>query len=570
MNAASAAMQSLVDLHNKNAPAVIPACSGLRSKCGLNQRKELFLADFEKEPSLTQPALPSLWRYEQPPAPSSLYDLRTQSEVLAALLIRPGLLRESFGDLTASDFGGSVHQSLFRTLLKLEEENVEFDIPTVAEAWSGSDKTVGDALAYLSDVLNTHNVELPVGNIRRRAEKLHRLSHLRRLRFLGEALQRHADNAQTDPHALIEKLEVGIGALRAGYDLNGELLPYAPRNLARRPDLVPLSSIEAKSVPWLWEPYLSYGMISLLSGEPGSGKTFLALAFAAALTVGKVPFAGDSCSPHDVVYLSIENSLEYSIRPRFDSLEGDASRFHALRGAVIGEGPKARREGVRLSDIPLLESALKQSKAKFLVVDPIQSFLGAEVDSHRSNETRPILDGLGMLVEKYGVCLLVLRHFSKNSTGSAINRGLGSIDITAAARTEMHAGKRNDQCVLAQAKSNIGPFGPSLGYEIKNDVFRWTGETSITADDLALTGSLAEDERDAVNEATQCLADILKSGPRPANEIFSQTKDLGFSSATMRRAKVKLGVKSRKTAGEKYGHFEWFLEGYEEGPFAAS
>jgi len=508
--------------------------------------------------------------HDQPAAPSSLYDYRTQGEVLMRLIMEPKLLHESFGDLTMSDFGGSVHQSLFRTIVKLSEEKEEFDIVTIAEAWSGGGEAMGDATAYLGNLMDTVGTDFPTTKLRLRIEKLHHLAHLRRLRFLGESLQRHADNAQTDPNALMEKLEIGITALRSGYDLNGEMLPYAPRNLARRPDLIRLSSVEAKPVPWLWQPYLAYGMINLLSGEPGCGKTYLALAFAAALTVGKVPFTGEPCAPHDVVYLSIENSPEYSVRPRFDSLEGNPDRIHVLQGAVTGEGPKARREGVRLSDIPLLESAIKQTNARFLVVDPIQSFLGGEVDMHRSNETRPVMDGLGMLVQKYGVCLLILRHFAKSTAGSAINRGLGSIDLTGAARTEMHAGKRDDQSVLAHAKSNIGPFGKSLGYQIRDGEFRWTGESSVTADDLASTGAMTEEDRDAASEASECLTDILRGGPKLSSEVLTEAKEQGFSERVIRRAKVKLGVKWRKRAGSRHGQFEWFLEDYEDGEIAAS
>lgn len=512
------------------------------------------------QPSLP---LPSIWRYDPVPGPSSLFDLRTQSEVLASLLEHPALLRESVGDLTVSDFGGSLHQSLFRTMVKLAEDNQEFDLVEVAEAWKGG-KEVGDALAYLSGILDIHNVSLSPPLLRRRVEKLHRLSHLRRLRFLGEVLQRQAESEQADPHALMEKVEIGIGALRSGYDINGEMLPYAPRNLLRRPDLVTLSSIEAKPVPWLWRPYLSYGMINLLSGEPGCGKTFLALAFAAALTTGKIPYLGEPCLPHDVVYLSIENSPEYVVRPRFDSLQGDANRLHVLQGAVTGEGPKARREGVRLSDIPLLDSALKQTNARFLVVDPIQSYLGGEVDMHRSNETRPILDGLATLAQKYRACLLILRHFAKSTAGSPINRGLGSIDLTGAARTELHAGRRDQQSAMVHAKTNIGEIGPSIGFEIRDGIFQWTGETSISALDLAASG-MPEEDRDAISEAAQYLDDTLKGGAKPAGEIFSEAKEMGFSISTIRRAKIRLGVKTRKKSGEKYGKFEWYMEGWEDG-----
>src|SRR5579859_8039212 len=327
-----------------------------------------------ERPEATSTGSPS-WRgiglYDASSSPPSLTDVRTEKEVLGALLLQPSLMEE-YGDLGISDFGGSLHQSLFRTMLKLAGEGKDFDVMTVAEEWR-ADKQIGDPVAYLADFFS--GSYFPGSNLRLRVDKLHDRAASRRVRSLGENLQRLAENPQTDPYALMLRVEKAIEDLRAGNDLNGEMLPYRKRNLDRRPDLITLSSVESQPIPWLWRPYLAYGMIHLLSGEPGCGKTWLALAFAAALTVGKVPFVGESCRPHDVVYLSVENSPQYVVRPRFDILEGDANRLHVLQGAVTGEGPKARREGVRLSDIPLLESALKQTGARFLVVDPIQSYL---------------------------------------------------------------------------------------------------------------------------------------------------------------------------------------------------
>ena len=486
--------------------------------------------------------------------------------------MEPNLLRESFGDLTDTDFNGSVHRTLFRTIAKLVEEGKPFDVPELADAW-GAEKAVGDPIAYLSDLIGTEGMDLS-RNIRGRVEKLHRLASLRRLLNFSEAAKCHAQSSQTNPHELIERLKVAIDALSAGYDVNGQLLPYAPRKLARRPDLLTLASVEAQPVPWLWQPYLTYGMLNMLSGDPGAGKTYLALAFAAALTVGKIPYTGDPVAPLNVVYLSTENSPEFVLRARFDALEGDANRFHLLQGAVTGDGSKQRRESARLSDIALLEEAVKQTKARLLVVDPIQSYLGGEVDMHRSNETRPILDGLALLAQRHKVCILILRHFAKATTGSAINRGLGSIDLTGAARSELHAGFRDQQRAMVHAKTNIGELGKSLGYDIRKDgsaagLFLWTGETSITANDLA-AGSMADEERDAVRDAVESLTEMLRGGPRLASDIMSEMREIGVSNSTLRRAKMKLGVQSRKRAGARHGHFEWVLEGYEDGEISAS
>lgn len=518
----------------------------------------------------------SAWRrfnlYDPPAAPASLYDMRTQSEVLARLIMEPNLLQEPFGDLTANDFGGSVHRSLFCTIAKLTEEGKPFDVPELAEAWA-AEKQVADPIFYLSDLLNTEGLDL-ARNLRGRVEKLHKLTALRRVLDVSEKLRRHAESPQTDPYALIETLGLTVEGLRNGYYIDGQLVPHPTRNLARRPDLITLSSVEAQPVPWLWRPYLSYESLNLLSGEPGVGKTYLALSFAAALTVGKIPFSGEPIAPMNVVYLSIENSPKFVVRPRFDALRGDADRFHLLQGAVTGEGPQSRRESVRLSDIALLDETVKRTKAKLIVVDPIQSFLGREVDMHRSNETRPVLDGLILLAERHKACLMICRHFAKATTGSAINRGLGSIDFTAAARSEMHAGLRDKQRTMAHAKNNVGPFGKSLGYDIRDDgsdagEFLWTGEVSTTASDLAANG-MADEERDAVGEAVEALTEMLRGGPKLKSDIVTEMREIGVSNATLRRAKMKLGVQSRKRSGARDGHFEWVLEGYEDGQIAAS
>ena len=104
----------------------------------------------------------------------------------------------------------------------------------------------------------------------------------------------------------------------------------------RRPDLVCLADVAPRAVQWLWDPYLALGMLEMLSGDPGAGKTFVALAAAAAFTNGHTP-SGTRCAPIDVLYLSLENAPAEVVRPRFDALRGDAARLHLLRGSVWSE-----------------------------------------------------------------------------------------------------------------------------------------------------------------------------------------------------------------------------------------
>ena len=210
----------------------------------------------------------------------------------------------------------------------------------------------------------------------------------------------------------------------------------------RRAEIVTLADVVPREVEWLWRPYLPVGMLAMLSGDPGAGKTFLALAVAAALTKGNVPYLRDTCMPLDVLYLSVENDPACVVRPRFDAMGGDPTRLHLIRGSVIGDGNSAEHGAIWLTDVSTLADALGKTHARLLIVDPIQSYLGAEVDAHRANETRPVLDGLARLAEEHGCCVLLLRHLTKAQVGRAIHRGLGSMDFTGAVRCEMLADVR--------------------------------------------------------------------------------------------------------------------------------
>lgn len=315
-----------------------------------------------------------------------------------------------------------------------------------------------------------------------------------------------------------------------------------------KPDLIRLADVAARRVDWLWGPFIPARMLSMISGDPGAGKSFIALAVCADLSRGKLR-DGRIVEPGNSLYLSIENPIAETIRPRFDLLGGDASRFFVLKGTLFAEDGEEQRGAVTLADIPILEAAIAETGARLIVIDPIQSYLGSTVDLHRSNETRPVLDGLSKLAESHGCAVLLLRHLSKQSGGKAIHRGLGSIDLSGAVRSELLAGSLPDNPearALVHIKSNVGRIGGALGYSIDGEGrFTWTGESQITASDL-LAAPDAPEDRSARDDAIQWLSDLLKDGGREQKEVRKLADGAGITYGTLRRAKDALRVRSYK------------------------
>jgi KaiC/GvpD/RAD55 family RecA-like ATPase len=354
-----------------------------------------------------------------------------------------------------------------------------------------------------------------------------------------------------------------------------------------------LAAIDTRPVEWLWRPYLPSGMVAMLSGDPGVGKTYLALAIAAAVTTGRDLVAlaveqsalsnqqsaeksGTFCrrdagttksgdqrykTPADVLYLSVENSPERVVRPRFDALGGDPARFHLLQGVVQATNKGEVLTRARLSDMAVLGEAIRHTGARLLIVDPVQSFLDAKMD--RTDETRPVVDALCGLAEEHGCAVLLIRHLSKANTGRAVARGMGSIDLTGAVRSEILAGSVDGDGALVHVKSNVGELGPALGYAIDaGGRFQWTGESTATAAALLAPEKGTESPRTLV-EAEDFLRQQMDNGHAEVRKVMRDARLMGITERTLRRAKVQLRLVSHKQTGP-LGAWYWEQPGKAE------
>jgi AAA domain len=328
--------------------------------------------------------------------------------------------------------------------------------------------------------------------------------------------------------------------------------PQAPTGIA---DLVYFSDLQLQPVQWLWQDRLASGTLAMISGVPGSGKTWIALAIAAALSRGRVPDTGETCEPCNVMYASMEHGSSEIIHPRFIGLQGDPARFVVLRGAVSETAPS-----LNLRDTAVLEDALQRTHARLLILDSFHSFSGAGLDLHRPPETLLMLKKLARLADRHRCCILLVCHLSNRVHCRAGLRSPGSIEISAALRTEFLAGSSPDapsQPALLQLKSNLGPLAPTLAYKIDQaGGFSWTGVSKLTREEI-LAARPAGAGLPARKFAGDWLREHLQEGSKSQYTVEVAAERDGVAIATLRRAKFDLGVRSVKDGVN--GNWYWTL-----------
>lgn len=302
--------------------------------------------------------------------------------------------------------------------------------------------------------------------------------------------------------------------------------------------LIRMNEVEATEIDWLWYPYIPYGKITVIQGDPGDGKTTVVLAIAAALTTGAaLPESKTAAEPMSVIFQTAEDGLGDTVKPRLVQSGADCGRV-----IVIDESEKE----LSLSDVRI-EQAITLTGAKLFILDPLQAYIGADVDMHRANEIRPVLKRISAVAEKTGCAVVVIGHLNKGANKSQY-RGLGSIDIQAAARSVLTVGRIKGKPytrAIVQGKNNLAPEGAAIGFELDPETgFRWIGTLPITIDEL-LSGVMSE--RDTTyDRAVDFLKAELADGEKPAAFLFEKAASKEIQERTLRSAKQALAIPSFK------------------------
>lgn len=309
--------------------------------------------------------------------------------------------------------------------------------------------------------------------------------------------------------------------------------------------LIHMEDVVSKEVEWLWYPYIPYGKITIIEGDPREGKTTLVLKLAAALSRGlPLPCDDDKeYEPIHIIYQTAEDGIEDTIKPRLEKAGADCSMIR-----VIDETVKK----LSMTD-DRLEQAIIETKARLIILDPIQAYIGATVDMHRANEIRPVLKHLGIIAEKHNCAIILIGHMNKASGSKSTYRGLGSIDIQATASSVLLVARLRDKPnirIMAHDKSSLAPAGDAIGFEMTEDNgMVCIGPYDITIDEL-LSGNEGRGKK-KLDIAENFIKEYFGSNKViPSNEIMMEAAKRSIKRNTLLSAKKKLGITSDKEKAE--------------------
>jgi putative DNA primase/helicase len=336
------------------------------------------------------------------------------------------------------------------------------------------------------------------------------------------------------------------------------------------------SNIEPEPIDWVWKDRFAFGKLVLIAGDPGLGKSQVAIDIIARCTLGNAFPCGEGYAPEcDALILTAEDALKDTVIPRLIASGADRLKVHILTGTKIVGAAAGEEDLFDLTrDVAVLRDVLKtKRKIRIIIIDPLTAYLG-ETQAQKNVQVRKVLTPLIKLVEDCGVLVIGVTHLNK-SAGKAIYRVLDSIAFVALGRIlhlVVQDSDNPDNRKFLCDKTNIGPKPAGLTFiceqvEVqtsKGNIWMsrvsWGTQTiNQTADEaIAAATPGANDKTNAINEAVDFLKGLLADGPVASSEVFEAAKANRIAAATLRRAKKEIGVIARHDESFD-GGWKWCL-----------
>lgn len=316
--------------------------------------------------------------------------------------------------------------------------------------------------------------------------------------------------------------------------------------------MIKMSDVQSQEIEWLWYPFIPYGKLTIVQGDPGDGKTTLVLNIAAKLSKGEgLEEEMKTPEPMNIIYQTAEDGLADTVKPRLETAGADCERI-----LVIDESDKS----LSMAD-ERLEIALQQTGARLLILDPIQAYLGGGMDMNRANEARDMTKKLGALAEKHKCAIVLIGHMNKAAGNKAAYRGMGSIDFFAVARSVLLVGRvegQPDIRAVVQIKNNLAAFGHPKAFRLSEKGFEWQGDYEITADEVL--GGIAP-KANKYEQAKRMLRELAETSHMVSSmEVLELAKEKGISKRTLESAKQDLQIRAKRNNNTWYWDFstaEW-------------
>jgi RecA-family ATPase len=328
----------------------------------------------------------------------------------------------------------------------------------------------------------------------------------------------------------------------------------------------PVSQLTPRQVVWLWQYRLALGKLALLEGDPGLGKSLVALDLCARLSTGRpFPDGTPGPAPASAIVLNGEDGAEDTVRPRLQALGADMERVFI----VDRTGPAFPEPLLFPTHLALLDEALTRTRASLVVIDPIKAFLHPGIVESIEPSVRRALGPLAQLADKHACVMLLHRHLNKSRGSQSLYRGGGSIAFLALCRSgwliapDPQQPKRR---ILAQVKNNLAAPQPSLAFAVQgahseSPLLSWQGPCAQTANQLLEAAKHPRILATPRERAQDFLAAALEAGPLTSRELWALAQEQGLSERTLHRARQVLEIRCVRVCVDGKPRSYWLLPG---------